>query len=110
MSAEPGILTSGYVHRLKMRNGYGLHCKDLGRLFSIGLSRICKSLVGVVPSRIDVITEIDGVNFENAWKEHQTVDINGLRIPVINKSHLLLNKKSTGRQKDLNDVLWMESE
>lgn len=66
--------------------------------------------IGVIPSRIDVITEIDGVDFEEAWKERQNVEIEGLNIPVIAKPHLLLNKKATGRPKDLNDVLWMEGE
>lgn len=66
--------------------------------------------IGIVPSRIDIITQIDGVEFEEAWKEHQIVIIEGLRIPLIGKSQLLINKKSTNRPKDLNDALWLESE
>ncbi|MGI8470241.1 MAG: nucleotidyltransferase [Pyrinomonadaceae bacterium] len=66
--------------------------------------------IGIVPSRIDVITQIDGVDFEDAWKEHKIIEIEGLKIPVIGKAHLLVNKKSTGRSKDRNDVLWLESE
>ena len=66
--------------------------------------------MGVVPSRIDVIMEIDGVDFEGAWKEHKIVEIDGMQIPVIGKTQLLVNKKATGRPKDLNDVLWIESE
>jgi hypothetical protein len=65
---------------------------------------------GIVPSRIDVITEIDGVDFEAAWQEHRTVEIENLQIPVIGKTQLLINKKSTGRPKDRNDVFWLESE
>lgn len=66
--------------------------------------------IGIIPSRIDVITQIDGVDFEDAWKEHKTVEIEGLKIPVIGKTHLLVNKKSTDRPKDRNDALWLESE
>lgn len=66
--------------------------------------------IGLVPSRIDVITKIDGVEFEDAWKEHKTVEIEGLSIPIIGKTQLLINKKSTGRAKDFNDVMWLESE
>jgi hypothetical protein len=66
--------------------------------------------IGVVPSRIDVITKIDGVDFENAWATREIVNVEELTIPVITKAHLLLNKKATGRPKDLNDVLWIESE
>jgi hypothetical protein len=66
--------------------------------------------MGVIPSRIDVITKIDGVDFEEAWQQRQTVEVEGLNIPVITKPLLLVNKKSTARPKDLNDVLWLESE
>ncbi len=66
--------------------------------------------IGLVPSRIDVITQIDGVEFDDAWKEHKTVEIENLQIPVIGKTQLLINKQSTGRAKDRNDALWLEEE
>lgn len=66
--------------------------------------------IGIVPSRVDVITQIDGVLFDDAWQEHKIVEIEGLQVPVIGKTQLLINKKSTGRPKDRNDALWLESE
>lgn len=66
--------------------------------------------IGMIPSRIDVITKINAVDFDDAWKDHKIVEIENLKIPVIGKTHLLANKKSTGRAKDRNDVLWLESE
>jgi hypothetical protein len=66
--------------------------------------------IGLVPSRIDVITQIDGVEFQEAWKEHKTVEIENLLIPVIGKTQLLINKESTGRAKDRNDALWLKGE
>lgn len=66
--------------------------------------------IGMIPNRIDVITQIDGVEFDEAWNEHRTVEIEGLQIPVISKTHLLVNKKSTGRIKDRNDALWLQDE
>jgi Nucleotidyl transferase of unknown function (DUF2204) len=74
--------------------------KTLGMVFQIGM----------IPNRIDVITQIDGVEFEDAWKEHKTVEIDGLQIPIIGKIQLLINKKSTGRPKDNIDALWLQSE
>ncbi len=65
--------------------------------------------LGMIPNRIDIITQIDGVDFDEAWNKHKTVQIDDLKIPVIGKSHLLINKKSTDRPKDKNDVLWLES-
>jgi hypothetical protein len=66
--------------------------------------------IGLVPSRIDVITQIDGVRFEEAWKEHKTLVIENLQIPVIGKTQLLINKQSTDRAKDRNDALWLQQE
>lgn len=66
--------------------------------------------IGIVPSRIDVITAIDGVEFEEAWREHKTIEIENLQIPVIGKTQLLINKQSTGRPKDRNDALWLLDE
>lgn len=66
--------------------------------------------IGVPPNRIDIINTIDGVEFEEAWHERKTVEIEGRVVPFIGKSHLLINKKATGRAKDLNDVSWLESE
>ncbi len=66
--------------------------------------------IGLVPSRIDVITQIDAVEFEDAWKEHKTVEIENLQIPVIGKTQLLINKQSTGRAKDRYDSLWLQDE
>ncbi len=39
--------------------------------------------IGLVPSRIDIITQIDGVEFEAAWKEHKTIEIENLPIAPI---------------------------
>jgi hypothetical protein len=66
--------------------------------------------IGIVPNRIDIITQINGVEFEDAWKEHRTVEIENLQVPVIGKAQLLINKKSTGRIKDRNDALWLQDE
>ena len=66
--------------------------------------------IGIVPSRIDIITQIDGVEFEDAWREHKMVEIENLQIPVIGKTQLLINKQSTGRIKDRNDALWLQED
>lgn len=65
---------------------------------------------GVVPSRIDILTGIEGVEFDEAWVEHEVVVINELRIPIIGKSQLIKNKEASARPKDLNDVRWMTEE
>ena len=66
--------------------------------------------IGVPPARIDVITDIDGVDFSEAWPGRKFVSVNGLEIPLLEKALLLANKKASGRPKDLPDILWLESE
>jgi hypothetical protein len=66
--------------------------------------------IGVAPRRIDLLTSIDGVDFEDAWAHRVEVEVDGLRIPVIGRRHLILNKKAVGRPQDLADVARLETE
>lgn len=65
--------------------------------------------VGVPPNRVDVMTVVDGVRFEDAWRDRVVVEIDGLRIPVIGRKHLILNKRAVGRPQDLLDADLLES-
>ena len=60
--------------------------------------------IGVAPHRIDILTSISGVDFELAWSNKMSVEIDGLTVPVIGRSELLGNKRASGRPKDLIDV------
>ncbi len=64
--------------------------------------------IGVAPRRIDILTSIEGVTFEEAWPARVEVEIEGLRIPVLGREHLIQNKKASGRPQDLADVAWLE--
>jgi len=60
--------------------------------------------IGVAPSRIDLMTGITGVTFEQAWPSRVTVAIEGLAVPVLGREDLLRNKSVSGRPKDLADL------
>lgn len=60
--------------------------------------------MGVAPSRIDLMTGISGVTFDQAWPSRVTVAIEGLAVPVIGRDELLRNKIASGRPKDLADL------
>jgi hypothetical protein len=64
--------------------------------------------IGLVPRRIDILTSITGVGFEEAWEEREEVEVEGMMIPVISRRHLIVNKRSVGRLKDLADANWLE--
>ena len=65
--------------------------------------------IGVAPNRIDILTSITGVEFEEAWRQRKQTQINGIVVTVIGRDQLLQNKRAVGRPKDLADVAWLES-
>jgi hypothetical protein len=64
--------------------------------------------IGVVPIRIDVLTTIDAVTFDEAWQDRLTARFLDLPVPVLSAGHLIRNKKTVGRAQDLADVEWLE--
>src|ERR1700683_3818798 len=60
--------------------------------------------LGVPPNRIDIITSISGVSFDDAWNSRTTGVLDGIATQFIGREALIRNKESTGRAKDLGDV------
>ncbi|MFL6261896.1 MAG: hypothetical protein ACJ76Y_19535 [Thermoanaerobaculia bacterium] len=60
--------------------------------------------IGLPPRRIDIITDIDGVDFEEAWQSKVVSQVVGLAVPFLGWDVLLRNKKAAGRPKDLADL------
>lgn len=60
--------------------------------------------IGVPPCRIDLLTGISGVSFEEAWPRRLEVQIEGLPVPVLGKDDFVKNKRAAGRPKDLADL------
>jgi predicted nucleotidyltransferase len=63
--------------------------------------------LGVEPYRIDLITGIDGVEFDEAASGKVRVDVDGVELFVLSKEDLLKNKLAAGRDKDLSDIAWL---
>ena len=60
--------------------------------------------MGLPPRRIDILTTIDGVNFDDAWKTRVERALNGLVLPFLGLEELVQNKRAAGRAKDLLDI------
>lgn len=60
--------------------------------------------MGVPPLRIEIITTISGVNFEECYAERTTDIIDDVKVNFISLSHLKRNKEASGRHKDFNDL------
>jgi len=64
--------------------------------------------IGTAPVRIDIITRIAGLNFEEAMHNVNIMEIDGLQVPVISIEDLIKNKKASGRFQDLADARVLE--
>lgn len=64
--------------------------------------------IGVEPCRIDLMTGIDGVEFDHAWMNKVGVLIEDLEIYVLSKADLLTNKLAAGREQDQGDIAWLK--
>lgn len=66
---------------------------------------------GVPPNRIDLLNDIEGVSFDEAWqaKVREEIQIKDTNIPVyfIGLSHLIANKERAGRNKDQEDLKYL---
>ena len=60
--------------------------------------------IGQPPSRIDILSSISGVTFEDAWPRRILVDIEGIAVPVLARRDFIANKRAVGRPKDLSDL------
>jgi hypothetical protein len=65
--------------------------------------------LGLPPHRIDVLTDITGVEFGAAWPARVSSHLGGLEVPFLSKAHLIANKRATGRLRDLADVEALEN-
>jgi hypothetical protein len=64
--------------------------------------------LGYPPNRIDILTTIDGVDFNDAFIKHEVFQDESGTVKFIGLQDLIKNKKSTGRLQDLADVEMLE--
>ena len=60
--------------------------------------------MGIPPVRIEVLTDIDGVSFDECFRDRLIIDIDGQDVNLIAREHLRQNKRASARHKDLDDL------
>lgn len=60
--------------------------------------------LGYPPNRIDIVTSLTGVDFDNCYNSRSTINIDGIDIKIIDRFNLRKNKLATGRAQDLADA------
>ncbi len=101
---RPAVANAERVHRALVEFGApmsNLTVEDLsapGTIFQIG----------VAPNRIDVLTSIEGVEFDGAWERRVASTYGGVPISLLSFDDLLTNKRAVGRPQDKLDLEKLE--
>ena len=60
--------------------------------------------IGISPRRIDILTQISGVTFDEAWADHCEFSFGPFTVPFLSKAAVIKNKRAAGRPKDIADL------
>jgi len=60
--------------------------------------------IGVPPGRIDVLTDLTGLSFADAWPDRVQKPFGDVTVDFIGRDAFIRNKRATGRAKDLGDI------
>lgn len=96
------ISPSNALKLVDVFNRFGMHDDNLTAALFKEKGKIIR--MGVPPMRIEVLTQIDGVDFEECYAERITTEIDNQTVHIISREHLRKNKKASGRHKDLDDI------
>jgi hypothetical protein len=64
--------------------------------------------MGVAPGRIDILTALTGLSFQEAWPGRIRESLGSVEVDFIGRDAFIRNKRATGRMKDLGDIEGME--
>lgn len=60
--------------------------------------------VGVEPVRIDILTQLTGLTFDEAWRERIHGNFGGIAVALLSREHIIRNKEAAGRPQDHADL------
>lgn len=60
--------------------------------------------IGNEPERIDFLSKVQGLNFDDAYQQRQILSINKLQVPILHLNDLIANKLLANRLKDQADI------
>lgn len=60
--------------------------------------------MGYPPVRIELLCDLSGVEFAECYARRQTANFNGVPVNVISLPDLIVNKRASGRKKDIVDL------
>ena len=64
--------------------------------------------IGQPPRRIDLLTDVSGLDFGEAWNNRTMHSIGPCAVPFLSRDDLIRNKRASGRPKDVADLAVLE--
>lgn len=83
---------------------FGIEQSSLDGLESLDFEKHIAFHIGNEPDKIDFVTHIDSVKYEEADHEKVIAVIDHLQVPFLHLNHLILSKFNTGRLRDKADI------
>lgn len=85
---------------------HALRAADFGTIGLTTPERILNNEVNIFKDyvRLDVLTKVKGLCFEEAWKNREIKRIQGVRLSIVSLDDLIISKKAAARDIDLHDV------
>ena len=66
--------------------------------------------IGISPRRIDILTQISGIGFAEAWSDRCEFKFGEFTVPFLSKAAVIKNKRAAGRPKDIADLDALEKQ
>jgi hypothetical protein len=90
-----------FVEFLKKK---GFDTESIDQIFILDFGEAQSFHIGNNETRVDFLTKISGVKFEEAYRQREMLSLPGKDIPVIPCRYLIINKMLSGRPKDMADI------
>ena len=103
-----GISPANANRVVKALSEFGFSVPELSTELFLQPDKIVR--MGVQPKRIEVMTSISGVEFDDCYRERVETTMDDVPVNLINLHHLKINKKASGRLKDLADLEKLSTE
>jgi len=65
--------------------------------------------LGRAPNRVDLLTRLWGVSFDDAWAHKVAGELDGVPVWMLDRAHLIQTKRATARPQDLADAAALEA-
>ena len=91
-------------HFLEALSALKRHVDDIEKISTLDFTKAQVISMGEPPLRIDFLTRVNLVDFEDAWVKRNFLQLQNFSLPVVDYNHLILTKFNTGRPKDKMDL------